>query len=95
MYKLGHPAIIIPPYFTPNGDGINDIWEVIGLREYYPDAVVRIFDRFGKKLAEYGTDVRGWDGTYLGQGMPSTDYWYAIYARELGGELVGHFTLIR
>jgi len=91
---LTAPPLIFPLYFSPNGDGVNDTWEVTGLKEYYPDAVVTIFDRFGKKLAVLHSGV-GWDGTYLGRELPSTDYWYTIYSRDIEKELVGHFTLLR
>jgi gliding motility-associated-like protein len=92
---LEAPKIYPPAYFTPNGDGVNDTWEVVNLREVYPEALVTIFDRFGKKLAEYKGEESGWDGSYLGNSMPSTDYWYQIDIDEIDKQYVGHFTLIR
>jgi gliding motility-associated-like protein len=94
---LVEPLKLFPPiYFTPNGDGYNDTWEVPGMREIYPDAVVSIYDRFGKKLTEYkGAADHGWDGTYLGRDMPTTDYWYEINIKEINVQYVGHFTLLR
>jgi len=89
------PKLFIPSYFSPNGDGVNDTWEVEGLANIYPDAVVTIYDRFGKELVKYrGTDA-GWDGTYLGRDMPTTDYWYVIDIKEINKQYVGHFTLLR
>ena len=87
------PDIQYPIVITPNGDGVNDgfISEVVA--EAYPDAVVTIYDRYGKKLAEIkGSD--SWNGTYLGKRMPSTDYWYEIWIDEIRKKYVGHFTLI-
>jgi gliding motility-associated-like protein len=90
------PKLFPPAFFTPNGDGYNDTWEVIGMREIYPNAVVSIYDRFGKKLAEYrGSADQGWDGTYSGRDMPATDYWYEINIKEINRQYVGHFTLLR
>ena len=61
--------------------------------EAYPDAVVTIYDRFGKKLVEMKGN-EAWDGTYLGRKMPATDYWYEIWIDEIRKKYVGHFTLI-
>ena len=78
------------------GDGYDNRWHVDNI-ELYPRAVVTIFDRFGKKLFEASdyNDETGWDGTYNGHDMPSTDYWYMISVHEIDREYVGHFTLIR
>ncbi len=89
------PGITPNPFVTPTGDGINDVWVVTNLQDVYPDAVVRIYDRFGKKLAEYKGADAGWDGTYKGKEMPTTDYWYEIEIEEINKTYVGHFTLLR
>jgi len=90
------PKLVIPPYFSPNGDGINDTWEIEGMRTIYPDAVVTIYDRFGKQLVQYkGSADTGWDGMYNGKQMPTTDYWYVIDINEIDKQYVGHFTLLR
>lgn len=89
------PAINPPVMFSPNGDGENDAWSVPGFEETYPDAVIVIFDRFGKKLLEMKGSDGGWDGTYNGQDMPATDYWYEINVDEVDKVYVGHFTLVR
>lgn len=93
LFTTEAPDIEFPIVITPNGDGENDgfISEVVA--EAYPDAIVTIYDRFGKKL----TEIKGsesWDGTYLGKKMPSTDYWYEIWIDEIRKKYVGHFTLI-
>ena len=87
------PDIQYPIVITPNGDGVNDGFISDVVAEAYPDAVVTIYDRYGKKL----TEIKGsesWDGTYLGKKMPSTDYWYEIWIDEIRKKYVGHFTLI-
>ena len=82
-------------YFTPNDDGINDVWNVKGL-EYYPTAIVQIFDRYHKLLySAKAIDFNGWDGTYNGHPMPMTDYWFVIINEELDKIMSGHFTLKR
>ncbi|GEM_PF-825800 len=69
--------IIIPEFFTPNGDGYNDTWEILGMF-HYPNADIMIFDRFGKMMAHYKGSDQGWNGTYAFQNAPSDTYWYVI-----------------
>jgi len=87
----------IPIHISPNGDGINDAFSIPTLREAYPEANIRIYDRWGKKLADYkaGNSEFDWDGTYNGIQMQSTDYWYEIEIKEIKKTYTGHFTLIR
>ena len=87
------PDFEIPTLVTPNGDGMNDAFISDVIAEAYPDAVVTIYDRFGKKLVEMKGN-EAWDGTYLGRKMPATDYWYEIWIDEIRKKYVGHFTLI-
>lgn len=91
------PGLEFPIHISPNGDGINDAFSIPVLRDAYPDANIRIFDRWGKKLADYkaGNAELDWDGTYNGVQMPSTDYWYEIEIKEIKKTYTGHFTLIR
>ncbi len=80
-------------FFTPNGDGFNETWEVIGM-EYYPDAKLYIFDRYGKMLTRLSPTGSGWDGTHNGALMPSSDYWFRFENQE-GTIFKGHFALKR
>ncbi|MEO5775348.1 MAG: T9SS type B sorting domain-containing protein [Flavobacterium sp.] len=85
----------IPHYFTPNGDGYNDYWNVKGVSaEFNYLSTIYIFDRFGKLLKQIGTTGLGWDGTYNGHPMPGDDYWYNIKFED-GRNVKGHFTLKR
>lgn len=85
-------VINYPHFFTPNGDGFNDYWNIDGL----PGAVIRIFDRYGKFLKQITSDENGWDGTYNGRAMPSSDYWFTIdYADNGNKTFRAHFSLKR
>ena len=87
------PVPIIPAkFFSPNGDGVNDRWVVKGI-DFYPGAIIQIFDRFGKELISYHGYDLGWDGTYDGKMMMTTDYWYLITIDEITKVISGHFTL--
>lgn len=84
----------IPNYFTPNGDGFHDTFEIRDLN-LYANASIRIFNRFGKLLAQYNASDTGWDGTYLGNPLPASDYWYVVELNSGEKIIKGHFTLKR
>jgi len=56
---------------------------------------VYIYDRFGKLLYTYEDDFDGWDGTYQGNPLPNTDYWFLNKIKPINKQLTGHFTLKR
>ena len=84
-----------PKFFTPNGDGFNDKWSLIGFSpQNQMNTSISIFDRYGKKVAEIGPDNHNWNGTYNSQPLPSSDYWFKVNLED--GRLVkGHFALKR
>ncbi|MEZ4793556.1 MAG: choice-of-anchor L domain-containing protein [Gelidibacter sp.] len=87
-----------PHFFTPNGDGDHETWNIVGFAGQ-PSAKIYIFDRFGKLLKQISPSGRGWDGTYNGRPMPSSDYWFTVeYSEPSTGEpkqFRAHFTLKR
>ncbi len=88
-------VLLIPKFFTPNGDGINDSWRVIGINPFfYQQSKIRVFDRFGKLLADIDPTGTGWDGTFDGTKLPATDYWYVVEL-DNGRIVKGHFSLLR
>lgn len=80
-------------FFTPNGDGINDKW-LVKFSKLEPDLTVQIYDRYGKLLTVLGANNNGWDGTYNGEPLPSTDYWFVVN-RQDGKVFKGHFAMKR
>jgi gliding motility-associated-like protein len=89
-------VINYPKYFTPNGDGFHDTWNIIGLEELDGSSIF-IFDRYGKLLKQISPRGTGWDGTYNDRNMPSTDYWFTVEYNELQvkKEFKAHFSLKR
>jgi gliding motility-associated-like protein len=87
-----------PPFFTPNGDGYNDTWNIFSLSDQL-ESKIYIFDRYGKLLKEISPQGRGWDGIYNGALMPSSDYWFTVNYRDPNTDVVkefrAHFTLKR
>ncbi|WP_432671819.1 choice-of-anchor L domain-containing protein [Flavobacterium sp. SM2513] len=84
-----------PKYFTPNGDGINDTWNIPRINTISISKIY-IFDRFGKLIKEL-SGSGAWDGTYNGQELPATDYWFTINYQEstINKEFRAHFSLKR
>jgi gliding motility-associated-like protein len=91
VFVIGYPH-----YFTPNGDGINDTWNIIGLNDQN-NAKIYIFDRYGKLIKQISTTSPGWDGTFNGELLPSTDYWFTVDYFEGTSNKVfkAHFSLKR
>ena len=85
---------LIPRFFTPNGDSINDVFTIAGM-PHLPQAKVTIFDRYGKLITYLNYIKRSWDGTLNGVALPATDYWYIIEIDNTTPEVKGHFSLIR
>lgn len=95
-------VIDYPRFVTPNQDGYHDSWNILGISIGDPTAKIYIFDRFGKLLTQLSPTEGGWDGTYNGNPLPSSDYWFRIIytERDQAGndvqkEFRGHFSLKR
>jgi gliding motility-associated-like protein len=71
--------LVIPDVFSPNGDGINDTWEILGT-ENFQEVYVVIFDRSGQKVFESVNynPLRFWNGTFRNKALPTSTYFYAI-----------------
>ena len=82
-----------PSFFTPNNDTKNDIWQIKGVsNQFQSKTIVRIYDRYGKMLYQMSNPNDSWDGTYNGNLMPASDYWFSV-TLENGRQFKGHFTL--
>jgi gliding motility-associated-like protein len=88
-------TITYPNYFTPNGDGYNDTW-VIRLPPEY-NGLITIYDRYGKLIKQISSYGAGWDGTFNGITLPSTDFWFKVEYTENNTrkEFKSHFSLKR
>jgi gliding motility-associated-like protein len=87
-------------HFSPNGDGLNENWHIDGLSALN-DPVVTIYDRYGKLIKQLSEFTPGWDGTFNGLPLPSTDYWFKLSYVDNNGNrtyakyLQNHFSLRR
>ncbi|MGD0756169.1 MAG: PKD-like domain-containing protein, partial [Bacteroidales bacterium] len=92
---INETCLIIPNAISPNGDLINDVWN-IGMKELYPKMEVIIFNRWGETLwrSERGYP-RPWDGTSNGSSLPIDSYHYIIDLHNGSRPLVGNVTIVR
>lgn len=91
--KLLKP-ILVPNTFTPNNDGINDLWLIENLQTY-PNAIVEIFNRYGQLLYESKGIYKPWDGAYKGKPLPFGTYYYIIDTNGTVSTLTGYVTIIK
>jgi gliding motility-associated-like protein len=89
---------ILPPNtITPNGDGKNDVWLIVGIEDY-PGAEVLIFDRWGQKVFSSTGYREPWDGTRNGNRLPDATYYYHIQLNQLEGRAppyTGFISIVR
>jgi gliding motility-associated-like protein len=89
-------ALIAPPNaFSPNGDAINDTWEIPLLDRLYPECVVEIYNRLGQMVFRSIGYGKTWDGRYKGLDQPVGTYYYVIRARADLAPVGGSVTIIR
>ena len=82
-----------PKFFTPNGDGVSDVWNVWDLEQQ--EIQLQIFDRYGKHVGSIMSNDLGWDGNYNGYSLPSADYWFSL-KYPINGKIIpfnSHFSL--
>lgn len=85
----------IPNTFTPNGDGVYDVWQIDGI-ESYPNAFIQIFNRWGAVVySEYGA-MEYWDGTINGKDLPMATYYYVIVLNDVRKrQFTGNITIVK
>lgn len=81
-------------FFTPNGDGSNDSWNLI-TESNSPLFKINIYDKYGRLLKQINSKSSGWDGNFGGVPLPATDYWFEAITEINTIAHKGHFTLIR
>ena len=84
--------IVIPKFFSPNGDTINDTFKPEGV-EFANRYEISIFNRYGQLLVSSTNTGYFWDGSLNGRPLPASDYWYAITIDD--AKVTGHLTLKR
>ena len=84
----------IPNTFTPNGDGVNDRWEIRNL-DRYPGAVVEVYNTMGALVYRSSGYSQPWDGTHAGRQLPAGTYYYVVHPRYGREKKAGYVTILR
>ena len=88
-------CVEIPHVITPNNDGFNDEWVIRNI-SLYPDAEVRVFNRWGKLIFRTkNISANPWDGRYNGQLVPTDSYHYILYLNDGSEPKSGVISVIR
>ena len=90
VLKLPKP----PNTFTPNGDGINDLWNIKYL-DQYPGCIIEVYSPQGQLLFRSEGYAKPWDGTYKGNIMPTGTYYYVIDPKSGRKKIAGYVTIFK
>ena len=92
-YSFG--CLVIPQVITPNNDGYNDVWQIRNI-DLYPDAEVRVFNRWGKMVFSTSNLADNpWNGTVGGKPVPTDSYHYILYLNDGSNPRSGVISVIR
>jgi gliding motility-associated-like protein len=89
-----YKKVVVPNAFSPNGDGINDVWQIKYL-ETYPGVTVEIYNRYGQILFRSVGYAKPWDGKYKGQNVPTGTYYYIIDPKNGRKKMTGFVDVLR
>jgi len=88
-------CVEIPNTITPNGDNYNDTWYIKNI-DLYPNATVKVFNRWGNLVFDGDKPYKEWDGTTKGEPLPSEVYYYIIELNNsMENKYNGTITIIR
>jgi gliding motility-associated-like protein len=85
---------VVPNVFTPNGDGINDTWQIKYLATY-PGCTVQIYTRYGQLIFQSTGYSKPWDGTVNGKSLPAATYYYIIDPKNGLKPMSGFVDIVR
>ena len=83
--SISESKLEMPNAFTPNGDGINDLYKAKSGYQSIVDFHAYIFNRWGQKLYEWSDPASGWDGTYKGKPVKQGIYFCLVKAKGADG----------
>ena len=85
----------VPNAFSPNGDGVHDVWQIGGLAGYV-NASLEVYNRYGQLVfASKNGYTNPWDGTYQGKPVPFGTYYYVLDLKNGKPILTGSVTIIK
>lgn len=91
---LREGGLTFPNTFTPNGDGVNDFWEIDGLSNY-PNHTLVVFNRWGNKVFDATPYQNDWEGDCIGKPLPDGTYFFVFDPGDNSPVLKGYLTILR
>ena len=88
IVKIVNQCIDVRNAFSPNGDGVNDNWQVYDGRSCLSKVSVTVFNRYGSKVFENSDYYNGWTGTYQGKAIPDGTYYAVIEFTLVSGKKI-------
>ena len=101
LLKVCETGISVPSGFSPNGDGVNDVFRAVATLDESSNFTLTVIDRWGEKVFETHSVFTGWDGTFNGQPSPPGVYIWRIDYQSVNSSdskpvtLKGSVTLVR
>ncbi|MBB6239444.1 gliding motility-associated-like protein [Pedobacter sp. AK013] len=89
-----YPKVVIPNSFTPNGDDVNDTWNIPSIASF-PGSIVKVTNRYGQLVYQSNGTFKGWDGKMNGKDLPPAVYYYSIYLNKDFKTYTGWVMLMR
>jgi gliding motility-associated-like protein len=89
-----YKPVKVPNAFSPNGDGVHDMWDINNINDY-PEATVEVFNRYGQSVYRSAGYAKAWDGNYNGKPLPVATYYYVIKLGSGFQPMSGSVTILR
>jgi gliding motility-associated-like protein len=89
-----YPKVLIPNTFTPNGDNVNDTWDIPTVSAF-PNPIVKVTNRYGQLVYQSTGAFKPWDGKMNGKDLPPAVYYYSIYLNKDFQTYTGWVMLMR
>ncbi|MFF5380016.1 gliding motility-associated C-terminal domain-containing protein [Pedobacter suwonensis] len=89
-----YPQVVIPNTFSPNGDNVNDTWN-IPAAALFPNPKIKITNRYGNVVYQSTGPFKPWDGKMNGKDLPPAVYYYSVYLNEKFETYTGWLMLVR
>ncbi|WPU95079.1 gliding motility-associated C-terminal domain-containing protein [Mucilaginibacter sabulilitoris] len=89
-----YKKVVVPNTFSPNGDGVNDFWDIEALVTY-PQSLLTVYNRYGRQVYSSRGYDQPWKGTYNGNVLPTGTYYYVIDLKSGAPLLSGWVQIIK
>lgn len=90
-----YEKIKVPNVFSPNGDGINDKWDIELLKESFPGCIINVYNRYGQIIFHSTGYDKPWEGSFQNKPVPAGTYYYIIDFKNSIQKISGFVDVLR